>query len=83
MGRRRFGEKQGVFSDNCRLPCTALLFFTTTLGMPTSSKTDEFSEKFQRWGGHIQSKNLCCKIWTFKQGYLTMKTATFEDFVAS
>ena len=47
MGRRRFGEKQGVFSDNCRLPCTALLFFTTTLGMPTSSKTDEFSEKFQ------------------------------------
>ena len=31
MGRRRFGEKQGVFSDNCRLPCTALLFFTTTL----------------------------------------------------
>ena len=24
-------------------------------------------------GGHFQSKNLCCKIWTFKQGYLTMK----------
>ena len=40
--------------------------------MPTSSKTDEFSEKFQG-GGHFQSKNLCCKIWTFKQGYLTMK----------
>ena len=43
------------------------------LGMPTSSKTDEFSEKFQGGGGHFQSKNLCCKIWTFKQGYLTMK----------
>ena len=41
--------------------------------MPTSSKTDEFSEKFQGRGGHFQSKNLCCKIWTFKQGYLTMK----------
>ena len=40
--------------------------------MPTSSKTDEFSKKFQG-GGHFQSKNLCCKIWTFKQGYLTMK----------
>ena len=38
------------------------------LGKPTSSKTDEFSEKF-----HFQSKNLCCKIWTFKLGYLTMK----------
>ena len=24
-------------------------------------------------GGHFQSKNLYCKIWTFKQGYLTMK----------
>ena len=48
-------------------------------GKPTPSKTDEFSEKFQRGvvglggGGHFQSKNLCCKIWTFKQGYLTMK----------
>ena len=51
--------------------------------MPTSSKKDEFSEKFQGGGVHFQSKNLCCKIWTFKQGYLTMKTATFEGFVAS
>ena len=29
--------------------------------------------KSSRGGGHFQSKNLCCKIWTFKQGYLTMK----------
>ena len=58
--------------------------FDIGLGMPTSPKTDEFSEKFQKGGGgHFQSKNLCCKIWTFKQGYLTMKTATFEGFVAS
>ena len=49
------------------------------LGKPTPSKTDEFSEKFRR-GGNFQSKNLCCKIWTFKQGYLTMK---FEGFVDS
>ena len=41
--------------------------------MHTSSKTDESSEKFQKGGGHFQSKNLCCKIWTFKQGYFTMK----------
>merc|ERR1712016_311641 len=45
-----------------------------TLGTPSPSKTDEFSEKFQKGGGgHFQSKNLYCKIWTFKQGYLTMK----------
>ena len=51
------------------------------LGNPTPSKTDEFSEKFQGGReGHFQSKNLCCKIWTFKQDYLTMK---FEGFVDS
>ena len=43
------------------------------LGKPRTSKTDELSEKFRKGGGHFQSKNLYCKIWTFKQGYLTMK----------
>ena len=33
---------------------------------------DKFAEKFRR-GDHFQSKNLYCKICTFKQGYLTMK----------
>ena len=37
-----------------------------------TSKTDEFSEKFRRGGGSFSIK-----------GYLTMKTATFEGFVAS
>ena len=44
------------------------------LGMPYITKTDEFSEKLRGGGGvHFQSKNLYCKIWTFKQGFLTMK----------
>ena len=37
-----------------------------------TSKTDEFSEKFRRGGGSFSIK-----------GYLTMKTATFESFIAS
>ena len=44
--------------------------------MPRITKSDEFSEKFRRGGeggGHFQSKNLYCKIWTFKQVYVTMK----------
>ena len=32
-----------------------------------------FRKSSKGGGGHFQSKNLCCKIWTFKQGYLTMK----------
>ena len=29
--------------------------------------------KVPRGGGHFQSKNLYCKIWTFKQGFFIMK----------
>ena len=38
------------------------------LGKDGVSKTDEFSEKFQKkkGGGHFQSKNLYCRFWTFK-----------------
>ena len=44
------------------------------LGTGDSTKKDEFSEKFQRGGGgHFQSKNLCCRFWTYKQGFLSMK----------
>ena len=33
-----------------------------------------FSEKFQKGGVcHFQSKNLYCRFWTFKQGFLSMK----------
>ena len=43
---------------------------TVAIGDTCTSKTDEFSEKFRRGGGgHFQSKNLCCKIWTFEQGF--------------
>ena len=43
------------------------------LGMGKVNRSDEFSEKFQKGGGHFQSKNLYCKIWTFKQGFFSMK----------
>ena len=45
------------------------------LGTGSATKTDEFSEIFQR-GGHFQSKNLYCRFWAFKQGFLSMK---FEE----
>ena len=35
------------------------------LGKGGATKSDEFSEKFQRAGGHFQSKNLYCRFWTF------------------
>ena len=40
------------------------------LGKDGSTKSEEFSEKFQKGGGaHFQTKNLCCRFWTFKQGF--------------
>ena len=37
-------------------------------------KTDEISEKFHVGGGELfQSKDLCCRFGTFKQGFLSMK----------
>ena len=49
--------------------------FRTSLMKGNSTKTEEFSEKFQRGGGGglFQSKNLCCRFWTYKQGFLSMK----------
>ena len=32
------------------------------LGKDGISKSDEFLEKFQKGGGHFQSKNLCCRF---------------------
>ena len=44
------------------------------LGKLPPTKTDEFSEKFRRGGGgHFQSKNFCCKFWTFEQGFFGIK----------
>ena len=40
--------------------------------IPTEQRprpTYEFLEKFQRRGGHFQSKNLYCRFWTFIQGF--------------
>ena len=32
-----------------------------------------FRKSSKRGGGHFQSKNLYCRFWTFKQGFLSMK----------
>ena len=45
---------------------------TLRLGSGTDggTKSDEFSEKFQRGGaGRFQSKNLYCRFWTFIQDF--------------
>ena len=39
-------------------------------GKGGSTKFDEFSEGGR---GHFQSKNICCRFWNFKQGFLSMK----------
>ena len=46
------------------------------LGTGDSTKTDELSENFQGGGDHFQSKNLYCRFWTFKQGFLSIE---FEE----
>ena len=42
-------------------------------GRLTLPKRMNFRKSSKGGGGHFQSKNLCCKIWTLKQGYLTIK----------
>ena len=41
------------------------------VGTDAHMKSDEFSEKFQV--GHVESKHLYCRFWTFEQGSLSMK----------
>ena len=41
-------------------------------GTGGATKTDEVSEKLQI-GGHFQSKNFCCRFWTYRQGFLSIK----------
>ena len=41
------------------------------LGKGDATKSDGFSEKFQKKGGdHFQTKNLYCIFWTFIKGFL-------------
>ena len=54
-------------------PLLNTYLYTFPLGMGGSNKTDEFLEK---GGSHFQSKNLCCRFCTFKQGLFSMK---FEE----
>ena len=43
------------------------------VGRDAHTKTNEFLEKFK--GGHVETKHLCCRFWTFKhkQDFLSMK----------
>ena len=74
-----FRHSKDVRIGKVATPCAHICMYLCvnlskhSLGMPDTSKTDEFLEKFRKGGGHFQSKNLYCKIWTFKQGFLTMK----------
>ena len=50
------------------------IYFLSTLGKDGVSKTDEFSEKFQKRGGDsFQSKNLCCRFWTLNRAFSAWK----------
>ena len=56
-------------------------------GTDDGTKTDEFSEKFQRegggagsGGGHFQSKILCCRLWNLKQDFLSMELIQKSHF---
>ena len=43
-----------------------------------ATKMDELSEKFQRAGGHFQSKNLYCRFWELKKGFFEHEIDTKE-----
>ena len=59
-GLNASGDIQGVF----------FLHWYPPKGKDGVSKTDEFSEKFQKGGGgHFQSKNLCCRFWTLNRAF--------------
>ena len=36
-------------------------------------KQMNFRKSSKGGGCHFQSKNLCCRFWTYKQGFLSMK----------
>ena len=50
-----------------------LLCLTYTKGRMTIPNQMNFWKSSKGGGGHFQSKNLYCKIWTFKQGFFSMK----------
>ena len=55
-------------------------FRVVTIGMGGGTKTGEFLEKFQRGGGHLQSKNLYCRFWTFIQGFKQGFSESFQKW---
>ena len=62
------------------------IWYTYIVGTGQGTKTDEFSENFQRGGGgggHFKSKKLCCRFWDFKQGFFYHEIDTKESFQGS
>ena len=57
------------WSQQLELFCSLLI----KLGTGDSTKTDEFSEKFQRERGNFHSKNLYWRFWTHIQGFSEKK----------
>ena len=53
-------------------------YLDSILGKGSCTKSDEFSEKLQRGGGHFQSKNLCCRFWKFYTGLFEHEIDTKE-----
>ena len=50
-----------ICSPNHHLKMQTLLLWL--LGKGPATNSDEFLEKFQRGGGHFQSKSLSCRLW--------------------
>ena len=65
-GDEEVGDDDGAKGDHLRI-------YRRCKGCPTFPNRMNFRKSSERRGGHFQSKNLYCKIWTFKQGFLTMK----------
>ena len=72
-----FNKKKSQYMCNCVPKIAKYAHFCRrkhNKGRVRLTGSDEFSEKFRKGGGgHFQSKNLYCKILTFKQGFFSMK----------
>ena len=51
----------------------AVLCQAPRLSTARGRNTMNFWKSSERGGGHFQSRNLYCKFWTFKQGFLSIK----------
>ena len=68
------GVQRGICNEIIKLSSnTTGHYYYIAKGRVRLTDRMNFRKSSKRGGGHFQSKNLYCKIWTFKQGFFSMK----------